>query len=67
MNSVIELDRNSHIPGTLRSRDELARVFEVFEMRRPGVVFVSQWRPEGGCGAEIAQNAACRPEVTRKP
>ncbi len=38
--------RKTRNPATLRTRSEIERFFEGFELVEPGLVFVPEWRPE---------------------
>ncbi|MFD9939290.1 SAM-dependent methyltransferase [Nonomuraea sp. NPDC059023] len=41
-----EVYQNSASPLTLRSRDEIAALFDGFAMEEPGVVWLPEWRPD---------------------
>src|SRR5690606_34599945 len=43
---LVELYQGSSDPLTLRSRDEVAELVSDFELVEPGVVYLSEWRPE---------------------
>ncbi len=54
--------------ATLRTRAEVAALFDGFETVEPGVVYVSQWRPESTDGqGEPAERLAQLVGVGRKP
>lgn len=42
------LYRRTATPMTMRSRDEVAGLFEGFELADPGLVYMAHWRPEPG-------------------
>lgn len=42
---------------TLRTRDEVVRLFDGFELEEPGVVQVPRWRPEGEITEELSRAA----------
>ncbi|PZF88213.1 SAM-dependent methyltransferase [Micromonospora deserti] len=50
--------RSTDNPLWIRSRGELAALFDGFELVEPGVVWVPQWRPESADGAEDAERSA---------
>jgi len=35
------------VPKTIRSRDEILRLFDGFEVLPPGLVDMERWRPDG--------------------
>jgi hypothetical protein len=43
-----DLYKDTKTPGTLRTRDQITRLFSGFTLLDPGVVFTSQWHPEPG-------------------
>ncbi|WP_229400279.1 SAM-dependent methyltransferase [Micromonospora okii] len=49
--------RRTDSPLVIRSRAELTRLFDGFELVDPGVVWVPQWRPETPESAEDAEKA----------
>jgi hypothetical protein len=61
--------RNTPTPVTLRSRADLARLFEGFEVVEPGIVRVPRWRPEGpdDLFADDPERCAIFGGVGRKP
>jgi len=46
------LYRRTGTPMTIRSRDEIAALFDGFELVDPGLVFLPQWRPDPGTPPE---------------
>ncbi len=46
------LYRRTGTPMTIRSRDEIAALFDGFELVEPGLVFLPQWRPDPGTPPE---------------
>ncbi|MFF5071094.1 SAM-dependent methyltransferase [Micromonospora olivasterospora] len=52
-----EVYRRTDNPLSIRSRAELASLFDGFELVDPGVVWVPQWRPETPESAEDAERA----------
>ncbi|MBA8925760.1 hypothetical protein BC739_002959 [Kutzneria viridogrisea] len=46
VSALVELYRESTHPVTVRSKAEVATLFEGFELVQPGLVFTPQWRPE---------------------
>jgi hypothetical protein len=53
---AFEESLNRHLPGgphTARTHDAVARFFENMELLEPGVVRVSEWRPEGHADARV--------------
>lgn len=46
MHGARELSEKTPTPGHLRSYDEIEAFFEGFEFADPGLVWVSQWRPD---------------------
>ncbi|MEU0373611.1 SAM-dependent methyltransferase [Streptomyces sp. NPDC006283] len=53
------------VPYYVRSVDEIAGFFDGLELADPGVVQVTQWRPEADSGEAVAVDAYCG--VGRKP
>lgn len=66
MDAVMRLYRESHNPGTLRIRQQLTQLFAGFDIMEPGVVFLSQWRPETPADAATARRSVCYAGVARK-
>ncbi|KJE20045.1 S-adenosyl methyltransferase [Frankia torreyi] len=56
-------DDTGAVPYILRSPDQVARFFEGLELLEPGVVSISQWRPDAGGAAAVDGYGA----VARKP
>jgi hypothetical protein len=52
-------------PATLRDREGTTRFFAGLELLEPGVVGVSQWRPDGDLTAAMPSSMWCG--VARKP
>jgi hypothetical protein len=46
MAHAVELFKNSQDPIYPRTRDEIVRIFDGFELVEPGIVYTPQWRPE---------------------
>lgn len=46
MAGAVEVFRNSQDPIFPRTREEIIRMFDGFEMVEPGVVYTPEWRPE---------------------
>jgi hypothetical protein len=46
MAGAVEVFRNSQDPIYPRSREEIVRMFEGFELVEPGIVYTPEWRPE---------------------
>ena len=56
---------NPHFPATLRSKEQVTRLFDGLERVEPGVVQISKWRPDSEQTAQAA--AALWGGVARKP
>lgn len=46
MASAVEVFRNSQDPIHPRTREEIVRMFDGFELVEPGIVYTPEWRPE---------------------
>lgn len=44
---AVEMYQTTATPATLRSRDQITRLFDGFALVPPGVVFTPEWHPEG--------------------
>lgn len=44
-------NRSASTPITLRSREEILRFFDGFELVDPGLVHIPQWRPDSPAAA----------------
>jgi SAM-dependent methyltransferase len=56
MADAVEVFRNSQDPIYPRTRAEIARLFEGFELVSPGIVYTPEWRPERP--EDVGDNAA---------
>jgi hypothetical protein len=54
-------------PAAPRTRDEFARFFDGLDLLAPGIVPVSQWRPEPGADQAVPADAAVYGAVARLP
>jgi hypothetical protein len=55
-------------PMTMRTRDQVVRLFDGFELVEPGLVYLPEWRPDPGAGAvERPERMAGLAGVGRKP
>jgi len=52
------LYQRSGTPMTMRSREEVARFFDGFELVEPGLVYLMEWRPDGQVPADAALTSA---------
>jgi SAM-dependent methyltransferase len=52
----VQVLQRGNVPATLRTRDQVARLFAGFELVEPGIVWVPQWRPDD------PEDAGDRPE-----
>jgi transcriptional regulator with XRE-family HTH domain len=62
LTEVDNVYKNANAPLVMRSRAEIARFFNGFELVEPGVVFLSQWRP---AGEYYAQGGMHQPAIAR--
>ncbi|MEU4215426.1 SAM-dependent methyltransferase [Actinoplanes sp. NPDC026623] len=58
----VAADRAAGVPYILRSPDEIGSLFDGLEMEEPGLVQITQWRPDGEAEWLDAYGA-----VARKP
>jgi len=52
------LYQRSGTPMTMRSRDEVARFFDGFELVEPGLVYLMEWRPDAQLPADASLTSA---------
>ncbi|WP_446039585.1 SAM-dependent methyltransferase [Streptomyces sp. SID1121] len=66
---LTEAYRASGTPGQARTREEIARFFDGWELLDPGIVASHRWRPDPGDGQDGStdKEAACYVGVARKP
>jgi hypothetical protein len=66
--AMIDLSKVSQNPAYMRTRGEVARFLDGFEVVEPGVVRLPEWRPEPGDspGSELGR-AAAYAAVGRRP
>ncbi len=66
---LVELSKTTSAAGVARSREWISSLFETLELIEPGVVYTSQWRPEGGLRlvTELPAHASLLAAVARKP
>ncbi|MCZ2525275.1 SAM-dependent methyltransferase [Streptomyces sp. HB2AG] len=62
-----DLYRRTGNPMSMRSRSEVTRFFEGFEMLDPGLVYMAEWRPDPGCRLEDPTRFSGFAGVGRKP
>ncbi|GAA2497351.1 SAM-dependent methyltransferase [Streptomyces thermolineatus] len=62
-----DLYRRTGNPMSMRSRGEVTRFFEGFEMLDPGLVYMAEWRPDPGCRLEDPTRFSGFAGVGRKP
>lgn len=64
----VQTFRNAGMPGELRDSDDFARLaFTGLELVPPGVVLVSDWRPDDGGPSPKPSEVSCYGAVARKP
>ncbi len=60
--------REAGLPAQVRDSDEFARLtFAGLELAPPGVVLVSEWRPDSNAPRPSAAEVSCYGGVARKP
>ena len=62
-----DMQERTHIPYELRTIDELAQCFEGLEMVAPGLVSITQWRPEVTAVGEAPEPIDAYGGMGRKP
>lgn len=68
MNAAVRAYREAGLPAQVRDSDEFARLtFAGLELAPPGVVLVSEWRPDSNAPRPSAAEVSCYGGVARKP
>lgn len=67
MHVARELSQATPTPGQLRTRDEILKFFDGYELVEPGLVWGPQWRPDGPPEGDEANQMAFYAGVGRKP
>ena len=61
------MQERNHIPYELRTVEQLAECFEGLELVEPGLVPITQWRPEPATASTVVGRVDAYGALGRKP